>query len=84
MRYAGSSAHSRSGDWLQPQGTKGAALVQLLQRETGADLAELMDASGWQQHSVRGFLSGTLKKKHGLVVDSEQQEGLPRRYRIAG
>jgi hypothetical protein len=42
----------------------------------------LVAASGWQAHSVRGFLSGTLKKKHGLTVASEKADGI-RRYRIA-
>lgn len=62
--------------------TKGAAIVRLLGRKSGASIADLMDASGWQAHSVRGFLSGTLKKKHGLIVESEKAEGGIRRYRI--
>ncbi|MEC5321848.1 DUF3489 domain-containing protein [Aurantimonas sp. A3-2-R12] len=62
--------------------TKGAAIVDLLRREAGATLADLMAASGWQEHSVRGFLSGTLKKKHGLTIASDKTDGI-RRYRIA-
>lgn len=64
-------------------GTKGAAIVGLLRHKDGATLPDMIEASGWQAHSVRGFLSGTLKKKHGLMVESETgQDGL-RRYRIA-
>lgn len=64
-------------------GTKGAAIAALLARSEGASLPELMEASGWQAHSVRGFLSGTLRKKHGLAVQSEPGSGGPRRYRVA-
>ena len=63
-------------------GTKGAAIVKLLRREAGATLPDLITASDWQAHSVRGFLSGTLKKKHGLTVASDKADGI-RRYRIA-
>ena len=63
-------------------GSKGAAIVRLLKRKTGATLPDLMAASGWQAHSVRGFLSGTLKTKHGLTVASEKTEAGVRRYRI--
>lgn len=63
-------------------GTKGAAIVELLRREAGATLPDLMAASGWQGHSVRGFLSGTLKKKLGLTIASDKADGI-RRYRIA-
>ncbi len=51
-------------------GTKAAAVVKLLRRKNGASLVELTQTSGWQAHSVRGFLSGTLKMKlrcHRLV-----------------
>jgi len=64
-------------------GSKGAAVTALLQQPKGASIVELMSASGWQAHSVRGFLSGTLKKKHGFTVLSERIDGA-RRYRIGG
>ena len=41
-----------------------------------------MEATGWQQHSVRGFLAGTVKKKLGLTLSSSKTTGEPRRYRI--
>ena len=74
--------HNESPDVALRSGTKGSAIVQLLQRKTGATLPDLMAASGWQGHSVRGFLSGTLKKKFGLTISSDKADGI-RRYRIA-
>ena len=55
-------------------------IVALLERREGACLAELTAATGWQTHSVRGALAGSLKKK-GHVVGSEKIDGV-RRYRI--
>ncbi len=55
-------------------------LVVLLRRPAGTSLAELCTATGWQAHSVRGALAGTLKHK-GFTVTSEKVDGL-RRYRI--
>ena len=46
-------------------------LIDLLRSPEGATIAAMMDASGWQAHSVRGVLSGALKKKLGLAVVSE-------------
>ena len=63
---------------------KSGQIVSLLQRQTGASIAELMKATGWQAHSVRGFISGTLKRKQGLVVNSAVEEGKDRRYVIVG
>lgn len=63
-------------------GTTAGAVVKLLQRKKGASIAELMEASGWQAHSVRGFLSGTLKKKRGMPIASQKDENGSRRYRI--
>jgi len=65
-------------------GPKSAQIVSLLQRPSGASIAELMKATGWQAHSVRGFISGTLKRKQGLVVNSTVEEGKDRRYVIVG
>ncbi len=65
-------------------GTKQALLINLLKRKTGATIDEAVEATGWQAHSVRGAISGTLKKKLGLDVTSEKVEGRGRVYRIAG
>jgi hypothetical protein len=62
--------------------TKHGRLLDLLSRPDGASIAEMMQATGWQQHSVRGFLAGTVKKKLGLDLTSSKANGEPRRYRI--
>ncbi len=64
-------------------GSKTAAVLALLKREGGVTAQELMDATGWQPHSVRGFLSGTLRKKMGIDVLSAKREGGRRFYSIA-
>jgi hypothetical protein len=63
-------------------GSKGAAMLALLQSEGGATIADLMAATGWQAHSIRGFLSGTVAKRLGHTVRSVQIEGEARRYRV--
>ena len=56
-------------------GTKQAAIIALLQRPEGASVAEIVAATGWLAHSVRGMISGALKKKLGLPILSEKVEG---------
>lgn len=63
---------------------KSVKIVSLLQRQNGASIAELMKATGWQAHSVRGFISGSLKRKQGLAVNSFVVEGKDRRYVVMG
>jgi hypothetical protein len=65
-------------------GTKQALLIDLLRRKNGAAIDEIVEATGWQPHSVRGAISGTLKKKLGLTVGSEVVEDRGRVYRIVG
>ncbi len=62
--------------------TKHAALLQLLKQANGTTIPDMMKATGWQQHSVRGFLAGTVKKI-GLALTSSKAGGEPRRYKIA-
>jgi uncharacterized protein DUF3489 len=64
------------------QGTKLALLIDMLRRERGATVAETVAALGWQAHSVRGAISGALKKKRGLTIQSEIHDGRGRIYRI--
>ena len=54
----------------------------MLRRERGATVAETVAALGWQAHSVRGAISGALKKKRGLTIQSEMQDSRGRIYRI--
>ena len=61
--------------------TKASQIVGLLGRPAGASIAEMMKSTGWQAHSVRGFMSGHLKKL-GRSVHSGLDEGGTRRYRI--
>lgn len=63
--------------------TKHALLLRLLSRPEGASIADMMEATDWQQHSLRGFLAGTVKKKMGLALTSSKTEGQARRYRIS-
>ena len=56
--------------------SKQATLLDLLGKPEGATLNQLMDATGWQSHSVRGFISGFIKKKRGLTIVSEKREGV--------
>jgi uncharacterized protein DUF3489 len=62
--------------------TKHDRILTLLSRREGATIPEMMETSGWQQHSVRGFLSGTVKKKLGFTLTSSKTVGDLRRYRI--
>jgi len=64
-------------------GTKQALLIEMLRRPDGATIEEVMTATGWQAHTVRGAMAGALKKKLGLEVTSAKVEGRGRVYRIA-
>jgi hypothetical protein len=62
--------------------TKTEQVVELLKRPEGVTLKELMAATKWQAHSVRGFISGALRKKMGLVVESAKRADGERSYSI--
>lgn len=64
------------------EGTKQAALIAMLRAPGGASIAEIVAATGWQPHTVRGAMAGALKKKLGLEVASEKVEGRGRVYRL--
>ena len=65
-------------------GTKQALLVGMLDRAEGATIDEIVAATGWQPHTVRGAFAGALKKRLGLTIASEKVEERGRVYRIAG
>ena len=62
-------------------GSKNAQIIAMLQDQAGTTIAAIMAATGWQHHSVRGFLAGVVRKKLGLNLVSEPGEG-GRVYRI--
>ena len=63
--------------------SKQAKVIALLRRPGGATVQELMDATGWQPHTCRGVISGVLKKKLGLTIESKR-EGEVTTYQIVG
>jgi hypothetical protein len=63
-------------------GTKQATLIAMLRSEGGATIEEIVGATGWQAHTVRGAFAGALKKRLGLGVTSERVEGRGRVYRL--
>ena len=63
-------------------GTKQAQIIALLQRPEGATVAEMVEATGWLAHTVRGSISGALKKKLALPITAEKAEGRGPVYRL--
>jgi hypothetical protein len=64
-------------------GTKQAHIIAMLQRPEGATVAEMVEATGWLAHTVRGSISGALKKKLGLPITAEKVKGRGTVYRLA-
>jgi hypothetical protein len=82
-------AHKKTAKPVQAKNTatpradsKGSKVLALIGRPKGATLAEIMKATGWQAHSVRGFISGALGKKMGLAVESTKGKDGERTYSI--
>jgi len=64
-------------------GSKQSRVIAMLQSPTGATIAVIVKTTGWQQHSVRGFLAGVVRKRLRLKLSSKKVDG-NRVYRIAG
>jgi hypothetical protein len=79
----GAPEPNAGGAALPKEGTKLGALIAALRKPDGATIPEMMQATRWQAHSVRGAMSGNLKKKLNLEVTSEVIENRRRVYRIA-
>jgi Protein of unknown function (DUF3489) len=79
---AKSTAPKQSLPAAAPRQSKQAAVVALLRRPEGVTIAEIVAATGWQPHTVRGLFSGTLKKKLQLSLNSAQEDR-GRVYRIS-
>jgi hypothetical protein len=66
----------------QRKGTKQAQLIAMLRANGGATIDEIVAVLGWRSHTIRGAMSGALKKKLGLEVTSEKVEGRGRIYKL--
>ena len=73
-------AHAKEASTPRAE-SKGARILELIGRFKGATLAEIVKATDWQKHSIRGFLS-TAAKKHGLKIESTKTEAGDRVYQI--
>ncbi len=81
---AGATSSARKAKASKAVETKADVVIKKLRSAKGVTIDALMEATGWQAHSVRGFLSGTVKKRLGLTLASEVGKDGIRRYRIDG
>ena len=81
-KHAGKATAAKKPVPARP-GSKTAKILDLLKRLGGVTLKELIKATGWQAHSVRGFLSGTIGKKMGTPVASTKRADGERSYHLS-
>jgi hypothetical protein len=77
-----SNAKASKAKGAAKSGSKAAIVLDLMHRKEGAILAEIAKATDWQNHSIRGFVSGHVTKKLGLKVESAKSDAGERTYRI--
>ena len=81
-KIAAANTPEQGEDQTRERITKQERILTLLSQPAGASIQEMMQATNWQQHSVRGFLAGTVKRKLGFSLNSEKPDDGARRYRI--
>jgi hypothetical protein len=74
--------HPAGGAHRTRKGSKKASILAMLRSTEGATLKQIVEITGWQRHTVRGFISGAVGKQLGLKVESTRTEAGERRYRI--
>ena len=79
-KKAAKPAHAKEASTPRAE-SKGAKILELIGRPKGATLAEIVKATDWQKHSIRGFLS-TAAKKHSLKIESTKSEAGDRVYQV--
>jgi hypothetical protein len=82
-RQAHNDSQARKAVASMPRTTsKQAEVIDMLSSSQGTTIPAIVTVTGWQQHSVRGFFAGVVRKKLGLTLASEKKEGADRVYRI--
>lgn len=71
------------GETGEPKVSKQQMIIDMLKREEGATLKQMMEATGWQRHSLHGAMAGGLKNKLGLKITSTKENGGEKIYKIA-
>jgi hypothetical protein len=86
---AGTKVKSKAAERQKSQSTlrtnsKQVKVIGMLSQPMGSTIPAIMKATGWQQHSVRGFFAGVIRKKLKLTLESEKPDDRDRTYRIIG